>query len=159
MRFNMAEGELFIEEDPDFLVENFGPHLPLAYGEYLQLRQAEKKEGFAVDAFLLISFEDLGRRIIALEDFQEGYPEFPAGEEISGLHEMYLWFFLHGMDNSPIFSWDNGTLVPEAKEAFAWFIIENGHRPSGTLVGEFYQLLEAEGFQESERIWDFLMGL
>ncbi len=155
MKFEMSEGTIYIASQPDFLFNNFGPYLPEAFRDYLAITKEHDSEIWVDDACLLISFEDLGDRIIAWENFMEKYPEFEYYQDIKETHDRYLRFFLMGLDNSPLFNYPDDLLDPNIQKAYENYIQKNGARESGKLVNSYYELLEAEGFKKGPKIDQF----
>jgi hypothetical protein len=155
MKFEMSEGTVYISDQPDFLHKNFGSYLSEAFQEYLAILKEEDAETYVDDACLLISFDDLGNRIIAWEDFMERYPEFEYSDSIQKRYSLYLKIFLRGLENSPIFSYPDYLLEPEIKKAYENFIQKNGDRESGRLVKDFFESLESEDFKKNDKVPQF----
>lgn len=123
LKFEMSEGNVYINAQPSFLYNNFKSYLSKAFQEYLAISTKDDAEICVDDACILISFDDLGNRIITWEEFIEVYPNFIYIDDIKKLHDWYLKLFLHGLNNSPLFSYPDYILNPSLKEAYENFIL------------------------------------
>ena len=155
MKFEMTEGTIYITSQPDFLFDNFKSYLSEAFQEYLAITKKEDAETCVDDACILISFDNLGNRIITWENFMEKYSKFEYFDDIRNRHDWYLKLFLNGLNNSPLFSYHDYFLDPNIKKAYENFIQKNGEKESGKLVKNFYELLKSEGFKKSPKVNQF----
>ncbi len=102
LRLSLTEGSYYIDEKPDFLINTFKSYVSQNVNEFLNLRSQELQQGFSEDAKLLITFQQLGARIITWQNYLSKYPSSPLQAEAKFSYHLYLNTFLTGLDNSPI---------------------------------------------------------
>jgi hypothetical protein len=153
LRLSITEGSYYIDEKPDYLINNFKSYVSPGVNEFLKIRSSELIEGFSEDAALLIPFRELGGRIITWQNYINKYPSTPLLAEAKFSYHLYLNTFLSGLDNSPIAKDD--ILLPEVKEVYSEFINKYRDTESGKIVEKFYNLLSGNNFRLPEDLDDF----
>ncbi len=144
----------YIDQRADYLYRHFYPYVSLAVKDYLSLRKVELAAGFSDDELLVISYAQLGTRIVAWEHYQDKYPGSIMTESAQYYYRVYLSTFLTGLRRSPVFGPD-GNLDPAVKRVYASFFRLYDTTRAARLVEDFYFLLEEVGFKWSPPIKDF----
>ena len=93
-----SEGTYYIGESGGWFEKRFASILTEPYRQYFNNRTKEIKEGFSEDAGLLISWEQLRKRIDRWEQFLKSYPNFEETSEVQAYLNRYIGTFLSGMD-------------------------------------------------------------
>jgi hypothetical protein len=101
IRGNGPDG-FYVGGVPAYIPEMFSPFLPRSIQRYLELRLAEMREGYQVDAGLKISYARLAQRVANWERYLRNYPGSPVHTEALVLRGQYLLDLLFGMNNSPL---------------------------------------------------------
>ena len=153
LRLSITEGSYYIDEKPDFLLNNFKGFVSPAVYDYLILRSKELNEGFSENATLLISFKAVGTRIITWENYLLKYPSSPLLAEAKFSFHLYMNTFLTGLDNSTVIKDD--FLLPEMKIVYSEFIQQNKNSESSKIVEKYYSLLEKNNFRLPPDLEDF----
>jgi hypothetical protein len=151
-----SEGIYSIDADAHDVLENAGPHLTPAMRRFLELRAAEEAEGFSNDASLCISWNAVSDRVATWEAFIADNPSFLLLPEASYWHDLYLRVYLTGMDNAPVFTYEDDTLDPEVRKSYQRFTGRYSSLASARLVSDYLSLLEREGFSHTEAVEGFL---
>jgi hypothetical protein len=142
----VSEGDYYLGELPNWFATEFKEILTPAYWEYFRLRSQEIKEGFSEDAGLLISWEQLRKRIITWENFLNQYPDFVERLNIQPYLAAYLSTYLGGIDNSTIYDLNNLALKQEVKTSYENFIKQDKDSKYHHIVQEYYAMLKKHGF-------------
>jgi hypothetical protein len=152
--FNVAikEGMTYIEEDRDFISTHFYTHISATMKAYLRELNKENKEGFAEDAGMTISPQQLSDRILWWENFMRKNPSFIFAVEARENKKYYLTFLLEGMDNTPLLADDQKTVEDFYKTAFKY--IHNTYPASETtrLVTPYFKALLKNDFLLTNRL-------
>jgi|GEM_PF-1932797 len=155
-----AEGDFYLESDPQYFLQRFGSKLSKAFREYLKLKSVEVDRHFAQDAGLIISWNELSDRIAAWESFIQKYPDTDyAAEARQEYFERYLYFYVNGLDNSRLYDYGTGELKDELKKSYERYIAEYGDQPSGRAVLEFYNLLKKNNFKETDEVKEYAKNI
>jgi hypothetical protein len=156
MQLYMEEGNWYLDMEPSYMLDIFKGRISPAMDEYLEIRSKEIKEGFSDDAGLLISFNELYKRVIAWESFTQRYPHFFMDINTSEYSVQYMSTLLTGMDNSPVFSYEDDKLDPEIKKLYESIINRHEPRKSTRIISEYYDLLRANNFKQPNGLDTFL---
>lgn len=152
----MTEGMYYPDVMPEFFYSNFKNIISPGFKEFLNIRKDELKEGFSEDAGLLISFEDLYKRVKRWEDFISVYPTGVFVEEANGFYTIYLETLMTGMDNSRIFDFDDNSLSPEIKTLYESIMMEDSESPTSKIITSYYNFLSRHNFKENDSIRHFM---
>lgn len=151
----MSEGNYYLGESPNWFATEFKEILTPAYREYFRLRSPEIREGFSEDAGLLISWEQLRKRIITWENFLSQYPDFVEKPHIQPYLADYLSTYLGGLDNTRIYG-QKMALKQEVKASYENFIKENQISQYHHIVKEYYAMLKKNGYIVPQNYETFL---
>ena len=151
-----SEGYYYLGELAGWFESRFENILTPNYKEYFYLRSKDIRKGFSEDAGLMISWEQLRKRISTWDDFLSKYPNFVENHNIESYLEMYIATYLWGMDNSRIYEFETMRLKDEVKESYEKFIIENSNSRYFSLVKGFYEILSNDKFYLREKGMTYL---
>jgi len=141
-----SEGAYYIGESGGWFEKRFASILTEPYRQYFNNRTKEIKEGFSEDAGLLISWEQLRKRIARWEQFLKSYPNFEETSEVQAYLNRYIGTFLSGMDNSKIYDLDTKKLTTEVRSAYEKYLKENKNSAYYVRVKDFYEMLKKNKF-------------
>ncbi|MDR3611813.1 MAG: hypothetical protein P4L27_14685 [Ignavibacteriaceae bacterium] len=153
LRLSKTEGGYYIDEQPNFLYNNFKDYVTQSIKEFLLIRSKELDEGFSENSKLLISFKSLGDRIVTWENYLNKFPASPLSAEAKFSYHLYLNTFITGLDNSPVAIDEN--LLPEIKNVYSDYIRENKNTESGKIVEKFYSIVSKNNFHLTTDLDDF----
>ena len=120
---DIGEGFYIIRLNPDYIVKRFAPTLPQADQVFIKAIAQQNQQQFYYDAAIAISWQELGERAIFWENYTKQYPDAYFAKDAQTLAAYYLYFFIHGMDNTrPIEYFNEQENAPvfndDAKQAF-----------------------------------------
>ncbi|MBL1220915.1 hypothetical protein JET18_08710 [Chryseobacterium sp. L7] len=92
------------------------------YESYILQLANDRKENYAINGGLMISWEELGDRLIAWENFINKYPKSPLIKRAKIEYNNYLLDYILGMDSSPTYDRAEGRLLDENKEEYSRII-------------------------------------
>ena len=150
--WEIGEGYVEIEPLHDFYYTIFKDYVTSDYKEYLHLKSEENKTLYSADAGLVISFKDLGDRIISWENFMTKYPDSKLIASVKEEYKNYQMDYLVGQDNTPTAerATDEKYIYPENIQEFNRFMKKYPKSPTVPLINLFM-----ENFK-SESIFDLL---
>ncbi|WDF64296.1 hypothetical protein [Flavobacterium sp. KACC 22763] len=148
----IGEGYVEIEPVHDFYYQIFKNYVTRDYKDYLYLISEESKSLYSADAGLVISFKDLGDRIISWENFMTKYPDSNLIASVKEQYKNYQMDYLVGQDNTPTAerATDENYIYPENIQEFNRFMKKYPKSPTVPLINLFM-----ENFK-SESIFDLL---
>lgn len=97
----IGEGYVEITTENDFYYKIFKDYVTADYKDYLYLKSEENKSPYSADAGLIITFKDLGDRIISWENFMSKYPNSQLIKSVKEEYKYYQLDYLMGEDNTP----------------------------------------------------------
>lgn len=154
-RFEATEGSLFVVVNEAATNRVFLPLVSPAMQEYLKEEQYEGLNPSNEDAGLIISEQELAERVIFWDKFLEENPSFSYANEAKLNYQNNLGNLLTGLDNTPAFSYEDGTLLPDLKKAFEQIISQHGATKTGKTIQEFMNILQKSGFKKNADVEAF----
>lgn len=151
-----SEGMFYLDVLPEYFYINFKGRVSAGVEEFLKIRMTEMKEGFSEDAGMVISFEQLHQRVEKWENYIDKFPSTLYQEEAEYYYTIYLETLLTGMDNSRIFDYESGLLLPEIKSMYEKIMKEKNKSASRDIISSYYSFLSRHQFKENDSIPLFL---
>ncbi|AZA76699.1 hypothetical protein EG347_03780 [Chryseobacterium sp. G0186] len=114
----MGEGLTEIHSVPGYYESVFKNRLTPDYEVYISQLAKDNKENYAINGGLLITWEELGDRLIFWENFMNKYPKSPLVKTVKQDYHNYLLDYLLGMDSDPIYDREDGKLLDDKKDEY-----------------------------------------
>lgn len=158
-------GEFYLDQASSYFFKNFKGYGSKAYDVFLLNRKQELTEQFSNDAAMLISWQELWRRVKSWEDFITKYPNFIHFDICKVKYNEYLSTLLTGLDNTPVFDYnydDNqdssqvNKLSQEVKSLYEKIIEENESRNSTVVISKYYEYLKSNNFIINDETYKFI---
>lgn len=105
----------------------------------------------ARDAELIVSWNELSEVIVQLEQFMLEDPGFIMNKDIYIDYQRLLQFYLHGIDNSPVFH-DNGLLRKEVRSSYERFLETYPDTETYVVIKWYMDLLEKNHFTRTDEV-------
>lgn len=143
--WNIGEGYTELRLVPNFFTGLFKSSLPPDYNTFLDIRAAEDTVLYSADAGLMISFNQVGKRVLSWEKFLDTYPGSVFAPVAREYYERYFYDYLFGEDNTPSFEkrGDASSLDPANKKEYLDFIQQHGDTKAGKIVKLFLERIAA----------------
>ena len=162
--WDIGEGMVTIRELSHLYYDLFKDYVTDDYKEYLKIWAKDNEELYQADAGLMISFEELGERIITWENFLNKFPNSTLKQRVNDLLNSYREDYILGMDNTPTIDggYDNIpiTIDEDVKKEYDRFIKKYPNSPTVELIKYFienykneniYELIKNKIFQKFEK--------
>jgi len=144
--FYVGEGTLAAVPDPKFQLAKFEKYLQRDAVEFLLLEAVEVYDIWAMDGALLIQQEEVGNRLHDWEYFLLSHPGSSFSQYAMQQYVSKLTAFLLGIDNSPNFSYSDGSINPGVIASLEKYVREFGNTPSAaTVAGALGIMKEGNG--------------
>ncbi|WP_276877885.1 hypothetical protein [Chryseobacterium joostei] len=114
----MGEGLTEIHSLPEYYVSVFKNKVTPDYDAYISQIAKDNKENYAVNGGLLITWEELGDRLIVWENFMNKYPKSPLIKVVKQDYHNYLLDYLLGMDSDRIYDSEEGKIYDDKREEY-----------------------------------------
>ncbi len=150
-----AEGDAYAQLSEQELFRRMQRFVAPATRQLLSFRASEQERPTAGDASVIVTWEELGRRLATYEAWTVQNPESPDFNEVDERRSMFLRFFLRGTDNTEIFDRRTGAVSADKRRAFRRYTAEHRNAPSGKLVAEFLVAVEADNWRQGRAVRDF----
>ncbi|REC61606.1 hypothetical protein DRF65_14200 [Chryseobacterium pennae] len=118
----MGEGLTEIHSLPGYYASVFKNKVTPDYDAYISQIAKDNKENYAVNGGLLITWEELGDRLIEWENFINKYPKSPLLKAAKDNYHNYLLDYLLGMDSDRIYDSEEGKIYDDKREAYSKLI-------------------------------------
>lgn len=114
----MGEGITEIHSLPGYYESVFKNKLTPDYEAYIVLMAKDNKENYAANGGLLITWEELGDRLMTWENFMNKYPKSPLIKSVKEDYNNYLLDYLLGMDSDRIYDNEAGRIYDDKREEY-----------------------------------------
>ena len=133
---------------PNFYYDIFKDYVTEEYKEYLKLEVKEKEKSHSSKGAMLITFEELGERIVAWEKFLEKYPNSTLKSKVEYICGIQKEAYIFGLHYTPtlIISDDGKSykIAEESMKAFDIFIKKYPDSPTTEVIKYFLENYENE---------------
>ncbi len=139
----LARGSCIIREVPDFYYKTFKDYVTDDYKEYLKITSNENEEHYVADSGLCITLEELGDRIVILENFLEKYPNSKLNDKVNNICNSYRRDYILGVPGG---IYDYKENLKEYKS----FQEKYPNSPTTELIGYYLVELNTDNFEEND---------
>ncbi len=146
-----AEGLFFPIIDYE-LYKNFSSYVTPDMKDYINIMAEESNKVPAKDAALVIGWDEVLKRVLSQEKFINTHKDSVKVDEIKQLYKKYVTFALYGANNTPLFSYDKKTLVPEAKEVYFAAVAGAGNSDFLKTLGGFLDLIKNNNYKLTSEV-------
>jgi hypothetical protein len=124
--------------------------------DYIEIKAIESKEVSLKDAGMIISWEEAVRRAVRQETFIANHPSSVRIDEMKRLFGGYVYVTFNGVDNTPLFSYENETLDPEVKTAYTDAVKAGAdNSPYLKRLSTLLDLIEKSGNKKSKEVTNY----
>ncbi|HUP11616.1 MAG TPA: hypothetical protein VM187_05380 [Niastella sp.] len=118
-----SEGEVFIDQDLEWISTQFGKYLSTPMRQYIAQVGKEQKDGFEADAGLTIEPKVLAERAIWWENFSKliENTKFLYAKEAANQARYVLYTIMEGMDNTSVADYVSDSTGPSAIQLSEYF--------------------------------------
>lgn len=153
-RVETAEGSFFPIINYEYL-KKFSPYASDDIKVYIDLMAVESGKVPAKDAALVIGWDEVVERALAQEAYISEYESSVKTDTVKDLQKRYLTFMLYGLNNTPLFSYEDKTMDKEAKAVYKQAVKDNEGSGLAKLLGEYMQLAEKSGYKLTDELDTF----
>ncbi len=97
---------------------DFGDKVSSEWKEYLDLQSEELENPAYADGALLITFDELGERILKIENYLNRYINGPRQEVLLESYQMHLTNYYKGLPNTPIAEYDTNLIFENVFKSY-----------------------------------------
>lgn len=150
-KIETAEGYYFPIIDYNFY-KQFSSYATPEVKDYIDIMTVESDNVFAKDAALVISWDEVVNRTLAMEKFLINYSDSKKGEYIKSLFDNYLFITMHGLNNTPLFDYELKQMDEKAKIAFTTALTQTTDSEYIKKLDDFMKLAEKSDYKLSAEI-------
>lgn len=144
----MAEGDYYLRYPYTNMTKLFD--VPQDWQDWLYI--LSKRQNDLEDAGLMISVEELRKAIVSISDFIKKYPNFVAKDDVNEKLKYYYFYYLDGIDNSPIYDYETNKVKSSYINSYKTFIDTNKDCIGYKTVENYYNKLKNNNFKYVERV-------
>ncbi|MBY9082194.1 hypothetical protein KIH86_19665 [Paenibacillus sp. HN-1] len=151
-KLETAEGSFFPVIDYSSY-RNFKSHVTGDIREYIAIMAVESNLPMSKDNGLVIAWTDVVSRALSQEAFIAAYPRSNRIAQIKTLYKQYETATFYGLNNTPLFHYDNLEMDLEAEKAYnAVLAKENGSSPYLEKLSAFMKLAKADDYKLTDEV-------
>ncbi len=143
----MAEGSYYLRYPYTNMTKL--SNVPQDWQDWLYI--LSKRQNDLEDGGLNISVEELRKAIVSISDFIKKYPNFVAKDDADEKLKYYYFYYLDGIDNSPIYDYETNKVKSSYINSYKTFIDTNKDCIGYKTVENYYNKLKNNNFKYVER--------
>lgn len=143
LQLQTAEGTYYFVVDYGNLLSALESGITDELTSWLKILASYYNDPAMKDAALIISFDELAKRIVAMEEFQVSFPDSHHSSRLNQMYENYLSVYLYGANNTPAYDYETKVLKPEAQASFEKTVSTYQGYPLYNLVNDYLVELKA----------------
>lgn len=126
--------------------------------DYISIMAAESDLPPAKDNGLIISWADVTARTLIQEKFTLNYPKSNRYAAVKALYQNYVLNTFYGLNNTPLFHYDNLEMDLEAQKAYAGILAKYPDSDSPFLkkLDGLMKLLKENGYKQDDAVLQYL---
>lgn len=145
-KLESGEGELYLNIDDTYLTK-YDKYISDERKDYQQILVNESEYPTAMDACIMISWDELANRALKCEEFLAKYQNSSKRDEIANKYEGYIYTYLSGLDNSPIIDYETKKISEEVLNSYKKTVAENEGTKTEKIVKAYLKAIEEKGFK------------
>lgn len=149
-----AEGYFFPIVDYAYY-KKYSPSVTADIRDYIDLMAVESDNVSVKDAALVVGWDEIMTRALSQEKFISQHKNSEKINKVKDLYKNYVIFALYGANNTPVFSYDSKTVVPDARSSYMETVAVNDGSKFRQIIGEFVALLKKNNFKLTEEVDSF----
>lgn len=118
--------------------------------DYVELMALESDAVSMKDGAIVIGLDDLTRRLITSENYILKHAASPRIDRVKEVYAGYLWNYIGGANNTPIYDWDTLKIRQEVRDSYEKFSRENPNLTTTKAVRDWLNVLRDENFVFNE---------
>lgn len=123
------------------IVKNYGAYLSNSYGDYLKLKRDECSEKLESERVLLVSWEELGRRIVNHEKYLKEHVISDYYDQVKDRYYYLISVYVYGLNNTPVADYE-GYLFDDIKIKYLEFMKHGEDSEFKDFLTEYVELLK-----------------
>ncbi|WIV19764.1 hypothetical protein QPK24_03205 [Paenibacillus polygoni] len=125
---------------------------------YITIQMTETDKYASSDAALTIGYQELVNRALIQENFLLEYPTSNRSGQVKTLFNDYKLYVFYGLNNTPLFSYEENTMQPNARKAYE-FISQIPNTNKSELrnqLKQFMKLVKEEKYKKTAKVQNWL---
>jgi len=153
-----TEGTFMVIVDYNAL-KTFNEYLEDDLIYYLDIMAMIYNDPAAIDASMMVSPEELEKRIIQMENYIKVFENQQRKEIILSLYLGYTMVYMSGTEDTPIFDYDTGAMNADMFKTFEAAAVTYNETIFGKVISKYVEVLKQEGFENTEKVQDFILNI
>lgn len=123
--------------------------------DYIDIMAAEAEKSPVKDGALMIRWDEIVRRAIQQEKFINQYSSSAKVEDVKQLLKQYLVYALYGMNNTPLFRYEDKQMTPEAKTIYAELALNDKDGSFSKIMTEYLTLVKKNDYTLTKEVENY----
>lgn len=149
-----TEGDGYLVRNPEYLKNKCSKYLSDAMKEYLSIAYLEQSKPFQEDAGLTISYSELSKRLVRIEEFLGKYPAMLHRDSAYQLYIVYTDSLMHGLDNTQSYDYETKKMEQGAIDAYTEMIKSYPNAKCTKFIEEYYNVLNKNNFIHTDEVYN-----
>src|SRR5699024_9859039 len=132
--------------------KEYNKYLPEEMVGYIEIKNIEEENPFLIGTSLVITWDELGDRIIAVEEYLRKYPDTVKIEDMLKLYGDYLLIYLQGVKDTQNYDYDTKVVYDDVIASYKKLVSENKNSITKDIVEKYLEVLEENENKMNEEV-------
>lgn len=153
-----TEGTFMVIVDYDAL-KTFSEYVDEEIINYIDIMTLMYGNPVGNDTGVLVSPEELEKRILQMEDYIKKYNNPQRNEIVLSLYQGTIMVYMSGSEDKPIFDFDTGAMNSEIFKGFEGAAAKYKDTIFSKVISKYVETLKQEGFVNTDKVQDFILNI
>ncbi len=140
-------------------LKSYNKYLPDEMIDFIEIRSIETNNPSLIGESLVITWDELGDRIIAVEEYLGKYSDSIKTEEMLRIYGEYLLIYLQGINNTPNYDCETKIVYEDVLDSYKKLVSENKDLITSDIVKKYISILEEHGNKIDEDVESKIIDL
>ncbi|MDQ2087532.1 hypothetical protein RBH29_13955 [Herbivorax sp. ANBcel31] len=159
-KFESREGTVYPIVDYSFL-KKYDSFISDKVADYINIKSNQSDNPVAMDAALVISWDELGERLLEIESYMDKYNDFVRIKQLEGIYYNYMTIYLAGLDNTPAYDYETDEYKDEVLETIIGIpeMFEFEGTKTADIVKDYLDIIKEDNYVFNQKAKEFIDDL
>lgn len=148
------EGSVYPVVDYSFL-KSYNHNVSKKLSDYIEIMSEESDKAAAADGAVVISWDELSKRLLKIDEFTKKYAEFSRIEKLENLYYKYMMMYLIGLNNTPAYDYQTNKYKDDVINSFNNLISSGKGSNSAEIVAKYLEIIKKNNYIITQEARDF----
>ena len=157
-KFVSQEGSHYPIVDYSFL-KKYDSFISDKVTEYINIKSKQSDNLVAIDGALVISWDEIGERLLELEGYMDKYNDFVRTKQLESMYYNYMAIYLAGLDNTPAYDYVTNEYKDEVLKKITDMSTMHEGTKTADIVRNYLDIIKEDNYVFTQKAKEFINDL